>query len=190
MFRLYLLSFILTGNPGVGKHTVAKQLAKKSDLDLIDINKIAMQAGIFEESEGILDVDVKKLKKILKKLITKKSLVVGHLAPYVVSRKQVKIAVVLRRNPYKLISVYEKREYSRQKAIEDLGSEILGVTYYDSKKEFGSKKTFQLNTTGKSISTIVKKIEDLFVKGVFQEDEVDWLELISEKDDLKRFFLY
>ncbi|MGH9998247.1 MAG: adenylate kinase family protein [Nitrosopumilaceae archaeon] len=181
---------ILTGNPGVGKHTVAKLLAKKLDLDLIDINQVAVHEGIFEESEGALDVDVKKLRKILRKTITKNSLVVGHLAPYVISRKQVKIAVVLRRDPYKLISVYNKRKYSHQKAIENLGSEILGVMYYDSINEFGSDRTFQLNITSKSVSTIVKKIEDLFVNGIFQEDEVDWLGLISEKNDLKRFFPY
>jgi len=184
------LSIIITGNPGVGKHTVAKLLAKKLDLELIDINKVAIQEGIFEENKGTLDVDVKKLKKILEKLITKNSLVVGHLAPYVVSRKQVKIAVVLRRDPYKLISVYKKRSYSHQKAIENLGSEILGVTYYDSINEFGPDKTFQFDITGKSVSIIVKKIKDLFVKGIFSEDEVDWLGLISEKNDLKRFFPY
>ena len=185
-----MLSKVITGNPGVGKHTVAKQLAKRLSLDLIDINKIAIQENIFEESEGMFDVDVKKLKKILEKIITKNSLVVGHLAPYVVSRKQVKIVMVLRRDPYKLISVYEKRKYSHQKAIENLGSEILGVTYYDSINEFGSDRTFQINTTGKSVSTIVKKIGNLFVNGVFQEDEVDWLGLVSEKNDLKRFFSY
>ena len=185
-----MLSKVITGNPGVGKHSVAKQLAKRLNLDLIDINKVAIHERIFEESEGTFDVDVKKLKKILEKLITKKTLVVGHLAPYVVSRKQVKIVMVLRRDPYKLISVYEKRKYSYQKAIENLGSEILGVTYYDSINEFCSDRTFQINTTGKSASTIAKKIEDLFVKGVFQEDEVDWLGLVSEKNDLKRFFSY
>ena len=99
---------ILTGNPGVGKHTVAKLLAKKLDLDLIDINRVAVQEGIFEKSEGTLDVDIKKLKKILGNMSTKNSIVVGHLAPYVISRKQVKIAVVLRKNPYKLISIYNK----------------------------------------------------------------------------------
>ena len=181
---------ILTGNPGVGKHTVAKLLAKKLDLDLIDINRVAVQEGIFEKSEGTLDVDIKKLKKTLEKLITKDSIVVGHLAPYVVPRKQVKIAVVLRKNPYKLISIYNKRKYSHQKAMEDLGSEILGVTYYDSKNEFGSNRTFQINTTDKVVSTIVKNLVDLFVRGVFQEDEVDWLGLISKKNDLKRFFPY
>lgn len=185
-----MLSKVITGNPGVGKHTVAKQLAKRLSLDLIDINEVAIQEGVFEESGETFDVDVKKLKKILGKIITKNSLVVGHLAPYVISRKQVKIAVVLRKDPYKLISVYEKRKYSHEKAIENLGSEILGVTYYDSINEFGSDMTFQMNTTGKSVSTIVKKIEELFVKGVFQEDEVDWLGMISEKNDLKRFFPY
>lgn len=185
-----MLSKVITGNPGVGKHTVAKQIAKRLDLDLVDINKIAIQKGIFEENGGTLDVDIKKLEKILKKIITKNSLVVGHLAPYVVSRKQVKIAVVLRRDPYKLVSVYKKRKYSHQKAIENLGSEILGVTYYDSINEFGPDRTFQINTTCKSVSVVVKKIEDLFVKGIFQEDEVDWLGLISEKNDLKRFFPY
>jgi len=185
-----VLSKVITGNPGVGKHTVAKQLAKRLDLDLIDINKIVIQEGMFEENEGTLDADVKKLKKTLERIITKNSLVVGHLAPYTVSRKQVKSAVVLRRDPYKLISVYKKRKYFHQKAIENLGSEILGVTYYDSINEFGPDRTFQINTTGKSVSTIVKKIEDFFVKGVFQEDEVDWLDAISEKNDLKRFFPY
>ena len=184
------MSKVITGNPGVGKHTVAKQIAKRLDLDLVDINKIAIQKGIFEENEGTLDVDIKKLEKILEKIITKNSLVVGHLAPYVVSRKQVKIAVVLRRDPYKLVSVYKKRKYSHQKTIENLGSEILGVTYYDSINEFGPDRTFQINTTCKSVSAVVKKIEDLFVKGIFQEDEVDWLGLISENNDLKRFFPY
>lgn len=185
-----MLSKVITGNPGVGKHTVAKQLAKRLKLDLIDINKIAIREGIFKESEEAFDVDVKKLKKILERIITKNSLIVGHLAPYVISRKQVKIAAVLRKDPYKLISVYEKRKYSHQKAIENLGSEILGVTHYDSINEFGPDRTFQINTTGKSVSTIVRKIEDLFVNGVFQEDEVDWLGVISEKNDLKRFFPY
>ena len=185
-----MLPKVITGNPGVGKHTVAKHIAKRLDLELIDINKIVKQEEVFEKVEGTLDVDVKRLKKILEKKITKNSLVVGHLAPYVVSRKQVKFAIVLRRDPYELISVYKKRKYTHQKSIENLGSEILGITYYDSINEFGSDRTFQINTTDKSVSIIVKIIEELFVKGVYHDDEVDWLGLISEKNDLKRFFPY
>ena len=185
-----MLSKVITGSPGVGKHAVASRLAKKLDLELIDINKVAIQSGIFERKNESLDVDVQKLKKMLVKKITKNSLVVGHLAPYVISRKQVDVAVVLRKSPYKLASIYKKRNYSHEKSIQNLGSEILGVTLHDAISEFGSTKTFQIDTTNKSVLEVVKKIVNLFAKGVLEEDEVDWLGLISEKNDLKRFFPY
>ena len=35
------MSFIITGNPGVGKHTITKEISKLLDLEIIDINKIA-----------------------------------------------------------------------------------------------------------------------------------------------------
>lgn len=185
-----MMSKVITGSPGVGKHTVGKKLAKRLRLDLIDINKIAVNSGIFEKKYETLDVDIIILKKILAKEITENSLVVGHLAPYVVSRKNVDIVVVLRRSPYELISVYRKRNYSQQKSIENLGSEILGVTYYDASREFGHDKTFQIDTTSKSVSSVVKKIETLFQVSNLQEDKVDWLGMIADKNDLKRFFPY
>ncbi|MGQ0638850.1 MAG: adenylate kinase family protein [Nitrososphaerota archaeon] len=185
-----MLSKVITGSPGVGKHTISNRLAKRLNLKLIDINKVAIESGIFEQKNESLDVDVEKLKKMLAKKITKNSLVVGHLAPYVISQKQVDTAVVLRKSPYKLASIYKKRKYSHEKSIQNLGSEILGVTLYDAISKFGSDKTFQIDTTNKSISTVVKKIESLFAKGVLEEDEVDWLGLISERNDIKRFFPY
>lgn len=184
------MSKVITGSPGVGKHTISNRLAKRLNLKLIDINKVAIESGIFEQKNESFDVDVKKLKKTLVKKITKNSLVVGHLAPYVISQKQVDTVVVLRKNPYKLTSIYKKRKYSYGKSIQNLGSEILGVTLYDAISAFGSDKTFQIDTTNKSVSTVVKKIESFFANGILEEDEVDWLGLISERNDLKRFFPY
>jgi adenylate kinase len=181
---------IITGNPGTGKHTIAKIIAKKLKLELIDINKIAIDQGIFKTVGGVLDVDVIGLKKIIAKMVSKNSLLVGHLAPYVVSRNNVESAVVLRRNPYKLQSVYKKRKYSYKKAIENLGSEVLGITYYDMVKKIGRNKTFQIDTSDKPVSTIVKRIETLFHKGKTREDGIDWLGLILKKGDMKRFFPY
>jgi adenylate kinase len=186
----HVLPIVITGNPGVGKHTVARQLAKDLHLEMLDINKIAIEHQVFEKRNKTLDVDVKELEKILRKKITKNSLIVGHLAPYVLSRKQVDIVVVLRKSPYHLSSVYKKRNYTHNKSIENLGSEILGVTLYDTINKFGADKTFQIDTTKKSVSAITKKIKKLFVKRVCDEDEVDWLSLIYKKNDLKRFFPY
>ena len=48
------MSFVITGNPGVGKHTVAERLSKKIGYKIIDINKIAN--GIMLE-DGLAKVD-------------------------------------------------------------------------------------------------------------------------------------
>lgn len=185
-----MLSKVITGNPGVGKHTVAKQIAKNLHLNLIDINRVAIENGIFVLGKETLDVDTKALQKILDKKITNHSLIVGHLAPYVISRNKVNMAIVLRKSPYRLIPIYKKRKYSKQKTIENLGSEILGITFYDTLKKFGPSKTHQIDTSLSSVSKVVKRIETLFEKGKFSEDQVDWLGLISKKGDLKRFFPY
>ena len=100
------------------------------------------------------------------------------------------MVIVLRKNPYKLIPIYKKRRYSKQKSTENLGSEILGITFYDALKKFGPVKTHQIDTSSRSVSDVVKKIERFFVKGKSQEDQVDWLDLILKKGDLKWFFPY
>ena len=181
---------IITGNPGTGKHTIAKWISRKLNLEIIDINKIAIDEGVFEKNNGTLDVDVSKLKKIINKIGSENSILVGHLAPYVISPKNVEMAVVLRKNPYKLQSIYKKRKYTNKKSLENLGSEILGIVYYDTVREFGREKTFQIDTSDKSILLTVKKVESMF-KGIKVKDEnVDWLQLVLKKGDMKKFFPY
>jgi adenylate kinase len=181
---------MITGNPGTGKHTIARRIAKNLGLELVDISKVAIQEKIFEKRNGVIEVDVPNLKKILMKRISGKSLLVGHLAPYVVLRNKVDIAVVLRRSPYELEGLYKKRKYSTNKLLENLGSEILGITHYDTVKNIGQNKTFQFDATNKSITSITKKIESLFQKGTIKGDSVDWLELVLKNEDLRRFFPY
>lgn len=188
-FHGYLLK-IITGNPGTGKHTIAKSISKKLDLEMIDINKIAIEQKLVKKNDGVLDVDVNKLKKIIDKEASKNSILVGHLAPYVVSAKNIEVAVVLRKSPYRLQSTYKKRKYSSKKSLENLGSEILGITYYDTIREFGQKKTFQIDTSSRTISDTVKKVESIFRKTRTKDDEVDWLQMVLKKGDMQKFFPY
>ena len=86
---------VLTGNPGVGKHTVSKILSEALGYKIVDVNKEAVKAGMSEQNDSI-DVDVEKTKKLLEEKISDKSLVVGHLAPFVVSKELVSTVIVLR----------------------------------------------------------------------------------------------
>lgn len=181
------MSIVITGNPGVGKHTVAKKLSSELGHSIIDLNEVAISAKIFEKKGTTLDVDVRKLAKLVKKMIKPNIIIVGHLAPYVVPKRQIKFAIILRKSPYKLISVYKKRKYSKKKALENLGSEILGVIAYDAIASFGSKKVYQIDTTNQSIKKTLSKIKSVLKKRA-QGDKVDWLELVAKNNDLAKFF--
>jgi len=183
---LNILVLVLTGNPGVGKHTISKKLAEILGYEIVDINKEAIEEGMQKQNDSV-DVDVEKTQRMLKEKISDKSLIVGHLAPFVVSKESVSMAIVLRKNPYELIQIYEKRNYSDKKKNDNLGSEILGVVAYDSIEKFGEDKTFQINTTSLTVEEVTKKIEDV-INGTSKGDAVDWLADITKKNDLRKFF--
>ena len=181
------MSVVITGNPGVGKHTVTVELAKRLNLAIIDINKIANKENLFEKNNGVNEVDVNKLEKILEENLSGESIVVGHLAPYVINKNKLKIMIVLRRSPYDLISVYKKRNYTNKKSTENLGSEILGIIAHDAINKF-QEKVFQVNISGKNINNVIEKIIDIITNNKGSE-VVDWLDLVTKNNDLKKFFV-
>jgi adenylate kinase len=183
------MCLVITGNPGVGKHTVAKYLAKKLQYKILDINEFVIKSKLYKKNNDTLDVKISKLKNEIKKKIMNKSIVVGHLAPYVVPKAQVKAVFILRKNPYKLISVYKKRKYPYEKMIENLGSEILGIIAFDALKKFGKTKCHQIDSTSRSASKIVRIMESI-IRNSQNGDDVDWLSLIAQKGDLQKFFSY
>ena len=183
------MSFVITGSPGVGKHTLTKEISKILNLSIVDINEIAKEEKLFEKMTDTNDVDVEKLEKIIREKILHPSIIVGHLAPYVLASEQVEKAIVLRKNPYDLISIYKNRGYSNEKIKDNIGSEVLGIILHDTITKFGTNKTIQVDITGKSIEESTKIVMDV-IKGKIDSKEIDWLSVVSEKNDLKEFFAY
>ena len=114
------------------------------------------------------------------------SLIVGHLAPYVVDKSKVKVIVILRRNPYDLLSVYQERKYTDKKSKTNAGSEILGIIAHDTIKKF-QEKAFQVNVSGKSIQKTTEKVKSI-IANKKNGEEIDWLKLVAKNQDLKKFF--
>src|SRR5918995_2180762 len=193
--RLEKLRFVITGNPGVGKHTSAKIIAEKIDAEIIDINDVAIDNNATGKNTDDLgfDVDVKKLVRLLEKLLkTKRDLVlVGHLAPYVLKPAGISLVAVLRRSPYELEKTLKKRGYSMNKVRENVASEILGTSLYDSLKTFGKCKVAEFDTTDKTLKETVDEIlAALQKKPKSKLIGIDWLNFVSEKGDMRRFFKY
>ena len=181
------MSIVITGNPGVGKHTIAKEIAETLELNILDINKIAKDEGLFEKNHDTNDIDTKKLEKVFSTKDLENNIIVGHLAPYVLDVQQVKIMIVLRRNPYDLITVYKDRNYTDEKSIENAGSEVLGIIAHDAKSKF-QDKVFQVNSSEKTIKDTVENVMSIISSNKGNE-EVDWLNLVTKNNDLNKFFV-
>jgi len=188
------LRLVVTGNPGVGKHTSAAIIAKKLGAEIVDINKVAIDGGAVAQKTDLgLDVDLRKLRGLIAKAMLAKEdlIIVGHLAPYVVKRADIEMAAVLRRSPYALQKTLEKRGYIYSKVLENTSSEILGVSMYDAIKAFGKPKVAEIDTTGKTPGQTASEIIGTLEKKLPRRTGiVDWLTLVSEKDDIKHFFEY
>ena len=185
---------VITGNPGVGKHTSAKIIAEMLGADIVDINRVALDnAAIARKTDHGLDVDVKKLGGLISKMLKSKKdlIIVGHLAPYVVKRAEITMVAVLRRSPYSLQETLEKRGYSYSKVRENTSSEILGVSQYDAMKAFGKRKVAEFDTTGKKPDETAAEIMATLKKKLPRRTGVvDWLSLVSDENDIQRFFEY
>ena len=177
---------VLTGNPGVGKHTVAEKITKKLKMELLDINEIVKNSELFEKNDDAIDVDVEELEKIIHNKINNPMLIVGHLAPYVIPEEKVDKTIVLRKNPYDLYDIYKKRQYTRKKSRQNIECEVLGITAYDSLRKFG-KKVFQIDTTRRDVDKVTELVLDI-MKGSSHNDEVDWLDMIWREKDLEKIF--
>jgi adenylate kinase len=183
---------VITGNPGVGKHTTAFELKKILDLVLIDINDLAVQHYAFLQTPN-LEIDSRKIANIIESKLgeSQRTVIVGHLAPYVLKKEWIDLTIVLRRSPYAILSTLESRNYSVEKIRENVASEILGVILYDSVQCFGKEKIAELDTTQTTSTEICEEIISL-IKGKTSRKIgiVDWLSLVNERGDVGRFLEY
>ena len=63
------VNLVITGNPGVGKHTIADLFVKQdSSYQIFDINKFAIEKGFGEKNHDEVEVDTTKLKSEIGKL--------------------------------------------------------------------------------------------------------------------------
>lgn len=183
---------VITGNPGVGKHTTAFELKKILGLVLIDINDLAVQHHAFLQTPN-LEIDSRKIATIIESKLgdSQRTVIVGHLAPYVLKKEWIDLTIVLRRSPYAILSTLASRKYSAEKIRENVASEILGVILYDSVQRFGKEKIAELDTTQTTSTEICEKIISLIEGKTGRKiGVVDWLSLVNERGDVERFLEY
>jgi adenylate kinase len=186
----------ITGNPGVGKHTITRIVCEKlGGVKIIDINKIIIDNNAFllNDDRNGKSVDIKKTLKLIRDELKKGGdlVIIGHLVPYILKPDGIDLVVVMRRSPYEIIRTFEDREYSPEKIRENVASEILGISFYDALKTFGKNKVIEFDATGKTPQQGAEEIVLLLQNKLKREiGMVDWLSMIYEKGDVQKFLEY
>lgn len=194
-------NIIISGTPGVGKTSVAKEISDVIDAKIISLNELAISDKFSfefdkERKTYIVDFDIflpYTLKKIeeIKQENPPYLIIESHFSD-IIPDKFIDYIFILRCDPDELYKRLEQRNYNIKKITENIQAEILGncVNFFIQKQV--KTPLFEIDTTEINIETVAKIIIEIVVENRdgenYQIGKVDWLEKLFEGDRLKEFF--
>ena len=179
----------ITGSPGTGKKTIARDLSENMNVDVFDINKFIIENNLAEYEEGQLIVNNLKdvRERIDNEFIGKEFIIIGHLLPEVIPEEALRKVIVLRCEPDILIDRYKERDYDELKIKDNLVSELIGTIHYNTVMKYGNDKTFEIDVSNKNVSNIVDEITMIINDKRISKDRIDWIDYASKSNKLRRY---
>ncbi|MCD6492329.1 MAG: adenylate kinase family protein [Archaeoglobaceae archaeon] len=172
------MKIALTGTPGCGKSTVAREL-KKIGYKVVKVEELAKKFDCILSKNDEIVVDVDKLAREFSK-VNFDGIIEGHLSHLL----NPDIAIVLRCNPIILKKRLEKRGWSKSKVLENVEAELIDVILVEALE---CKKIYEIDTTNRDAKEVAKIIDEL-IKGEdidkFKPGKIDWIKEIGDDIDL------
>ena len=154
---------IITGTPGTGKSTLARDLAKELHGTRLNLHRYYKQLSTtYNKQKQCYDIDLRKFKAFVEKQQKKyPHLIIDSHISHLLPRRMVNLCIVLTCSNLKVLKKrLELRKYPAKKVRENLDAEIFQVCLMEA-KEKGHKILHQdtsATTKKKLLLEILKKI--------------------------------
>ncbi len=169
----------ISGTPGTGKHTIARELADKLGYEVLDA------INLLKKKDMETLVSVRELNEVISPRLKDRTIVVSHLSHFLTS-KEISVFIVLRCDPVTLIKRLGKRGYSTEKIYDNAMFEAIDGTIIEARELH--KNVVQVDNT-RNERRVVRMLERLITDGrpvkKFSEDYSKRIRFI-EKSLLKK----
>lgn len=160
----------LTGTPGTGKTSVARELGEK-DYQIVDLTEFLKQRSLGQETGSGLEIDIDEMVEALEqefKSSEQRLVIEGHLAHHFPAD----YCVVLRCQPDILRERLEQRDYSPEKVQENIESEALDIILQEAVEK--QENIVEVDTTDREAVEVAEEVERKTEEGDTSYGEVDW----------------
>ena len=169
----------ISGTPGTGKHTIARELADRLGYEVLDATKLLKK----KSTETL--VSVRELNEAVNPRLKDRTIIVSHMSHFLTS-KEISVFIVLRCDPRILIKRLRRRGYNTEKVYDNAMFEAIDGTIIEARELH--KNVVQIDNT-RSKKEVVRMLERFITDGrpvkKFSEDYSKRIRFI-EKSLLKK----
>jgi adenylate kinase len=176
---------LIAGTPGVGKTTVAREVAKRLGVTYVNVAELAVNEGLvagYDSERGAYVIDEEAVRAKLRELALRGRAVVDTHVVSAVPPELVEVAVVLRLDPRELERRLKARGYPPSKVLENVQAEILDACLIEAVEAFGEERTFEVDASGKSVDEVVEEVLKIVKeRRGGKPGSVNWLERLGDE---------
>jgi len=173
---------LITGVPGTGKTSIAKELVKLlkgKELDLLELSKKYKNITGYDEEKNSFIVNEYRISAMIQKEVKNSKdifIIASHLSHFV-KPSLTKLCVVLRCNPNELRKRLKKRGYDKNKIDENIMCEYLDTCLIEALDVGHKRHLHEIDTTNKNPKNVAKEIIDILNRKKEKSyGKIKWLE--------------
>lgn len=177
----------ISGTPGTGKTSVAKELSYKLQIPYLDLNSYVLENKLYIYYDRLRDsyvIDEDKIRDRISDIYREQGpLIIASHYIEVLPKDLFELVIILRRDPNELINVLKQRGWPDYKIAENVEAELLSICTLNAVEELGEEIVVEIDATSKAVADVANEIIDVLygLKPVYHGFRIDWISTLTEE---------